>query len=123
MHRLKYPAIFTLIILLWASITLRVEAIVFIIPVLLLALSKKYCSSLKIQFMLLFICICYTFSPIAFTFINVQGLPKLVGYCDISVPLSNKEEGKKAIQMQRDGKCIVPSCLSSDFHAKQYIIW
>jgi hypothetical protein len=113
------PVLFSLLALIWILISLRVE----ILPLAVLMLSLPFMPFAKKKVVwsaCVFIVVCsYPLSPIALTFNNSEGLPKLVGYCNV------REVGgmETAYENQCNGNCIIASDIVSALEAEKFIVW
>ena len=108
-----------LLALFWLFVSSRIE----LLPIAILLLSFPFAPYAKKKYIWAVCTFCvvslYPLSPIAITYKNVTGSPKIVGHCNIRL------EGSvdTAIKKQSNGDCIIASDIVSGFEPKWFIVW
>ena len=119
------PVLVSLLALIWLFISLRVEILPLAILLQCLIFAPIAKNKLVWAISVFVIVLCYTFSPVAITYKNAEGFPKLVGYCNINEHGNVYEEGNREsfYENQREGNCVIASDIVSGFEAKWFIVW
>lgn len=103
----------------WFVFTMRIEGIPFLLIAVGGLLFVKPWATPKIVLVLIAAFVALAWSPIAVTFINADGGPRVVRCC----PGSPYRDLEAASARMRAGECMLCSDLSTGFEPRWYVLW
>jgi len=110
-----------LVLLLWATYTLRPVAIIvaigFCVSLLVSKIQQKVWPAVVLGLLVLII----PLQPYTVTFVNIEGAPKFLSCCPGGPPYI--ENWRSTIKKQDTGECMFCSDISTGFNPKIYLVW